>query len=499
MKVEVKLGDVRENNSDVLVLFSYEDLDMMQGMAKIAKEARFKGEKSETKLVHPPSSFKCKHILLTGLGKRDKVGSHDVYLAAGRAAQEARSEEFKSVAFLPPETAATKIEAPARQVCEGAMAALYKFDQFKSKKGKEEGEDEAKEEKEIERIEIICPFESDGGRIKHEVEEARIMGECVHMTRDLVNYPSNLKRPPVLADRIRQQVSRHGIRCGVLDEHAMRKKGMESLLGVASGSGAPPRLVTLEYGKKREGKPTLCLVGKGITFDSGGISLKPSKGMDEMKGDMAGAAAVAGALMAIAQLRLPIHVIGVLPLSENMPDGNAQRPGDIVRAMNGKTIEVLNTDAEGRLVLADAIAYAEQTYKPDYLVDIATLTGAVIVCLGRHATGLLSNDDALRKHVIAAGEKVHERCWALPFWKEYRDMVKGKVADVKNVASESGEGSTITAAAFVASFLNEKTKWAHLDIAGTSYSESGKPFGQVGATGVGVRLLTELARRLAEA
>ncbi|VVC03113.1 cytosol aminopeptidase [Candidatus Burarchaeum australiense] len=497
MKVEVKLGDVRENNSEVLVLFSYEDLDFMQGVAKMAKDARFKGEKNETKLVHPPSAFKCKHILLTGLGKREKATSYDVYVAAGRAAQEACSEEFKTLAFNLPETVGTKIENTARQVCEGAMTALYKFDQFKSKKKDKESEDEFKEdEKEIETIEILCPFEADGERMKREVEEARIISECVHVTRDLVNYPSNLKRPPMLADRIKQHVSRHGIRFGVLDENAMKRKGMGSLLAVASGSGSPPRLVTLEYGKKREGKPPLCLVGKGIKFDSGGISLKPSKGMDEMKGDMAGAAAVAGAMMAISQLKIPLHVVGVMPLTENMPDGNAQRPGDIVKAMNGKSIEVLNTDAEGRMVLADAVAYAEETYKPDYLVDIATLTGAVVVCLGKHATGLLSNDDALKKQVIEAGEKVHERCWELPFWKEYRDMVKSKVADVKNIGSESGEGGTITAGAFVASFLNEKTKWAHLDIAGTSFSEGGKPFGHVGATGVGVRLFVELARSM---
>ncbi|MDO8339917.1 MAG: leucyl aminopeptidase [Candidatus Burarchaeum sp.] len=495
MKLDVKVGEVRANASDALVVFSFEDLDLMQGIAKLAKEERFKGKKGEINIVRAPSGFKCKHILLAGLGKREKADSYTVYGTAGRAAQCARSEEMTSVAFMLPETAGTKIERPAKTVCEGALNALYKFDEFKSKsRGRAEDEDE--EEKELARIEVLCPFADDAESMKKDADEARILSESLKFTRDLANYPSNLKRPPELAEKIRREASKAGLGVRIFDEKAMKHMEMNAMLAVGVGSTSPPRLVVLEYGRKAAGKPTLCLVGKGITFDSGGISLKPSKGMDEMKGDMAGAAAVAGAMIALARLKVPLHIVGVMPLCENMPSGSAQRPGDIVKAMNGKTIEVLNTDAEGRMVLADAVAYAEKNYKSDYLVDIATLTGAVSVCFGEHATGLLSNDDKLREAVITAGQAVHERCWALPFWDEYKDMVKSKVADVKNIGSEVGDAGTITAACFVWNFLNEKTKWAHLDIAGTSWMTRDKPFRQSGATGVGVRLLVELARNL---
>jgi len=488
MKLDVKLGNARKCRADAVVVFSYEKQAVPRELAKLAKEEGFKGKKGEAKMARSPAGFSSKHVILAGLGKQKKADSYALYGAAGSAAQGAQDSELRSVAFILPEIKGTKIRSPARQICEGALLALYDFDQFKTKK---------EDEKKLKSIELICTSGKEHARCKREAAEARTIADAVYFTRDLVNYPSNLKKPPAMADRIRREAGKCKVRVKVLDERAIRKKGMHAILGVASGSSSPPRLVVLEYGKKRRGKPTLCLVGKGITFDTGGISLKPSKGMEEMKMDMAGAAAVAGALCAIAKLKLPVHVIGVMPLCENMPGSSAQRPGDIVKAMNGKTIEVLNTDAEGRLVLADALVYAEKTYKPDYIVDIATLTGAVVVCLGKYASGLVGNDDKLKRDILSAGESAHEKCWELPLWEPYMEMVKGKLADVKNVGSEGGEAGTITAAAFLANFVKEKRKWAHLDIAGTAWMDLNKPFKHSGATGAGVRLFVELARKYA--
>ncbi|RLG19281.1 leucyl aminopeptidase, partial [Candidatus Micrarchaeota archaeon] len=394
--------------------------------------------------------------------------------------------DFAKLAFTLPELNAAKVKAPLQQICLGALLALYDFEQYKSKK---------EDEKKLKHIQLLCSSKQKA-QARREVQEAQSIADSVYFTRDIVNQPANHKKPPVLATIIKKEARKTKLKFKMLDERTMKKHGMNALLGVSSGSPVPPRLVILEHGRKRRGKPSLCLVGKGITFDSGGISLKPSKNMDEMKMDMAGAAAVAGAMLAISKLNLPLHVIGIMPLSENMPDGKAQRPGDIVKAMNGKSIEVLNTDAEGRLVLADALAYAEKTYKPDYIVDAATLTGAVLVCLGKHASGLLGNDEQLKRRLIEAGEAVHERCWELPLWDEYKEMVKGKLADVKNIGSESGEAGTITAAAFLSNFLKNRTRWAHLDIAGTAWDDGSKPFKHAGATGVGVRLFIELAKGL---
>jgi leucyl aminopeptidase len=373
---------------------------------------------------------------------------------------------------------------------EGALYALYSYEEFKSK-----DKDDAKKKK-LETLELLCPASEDAASVKKSVADAHILIDSVNFARDIANCPANLKRPPELAERIRKRAVADGVRVKVFDDKALRKLGMNSLLGVAQGSSAPARFVVMEYGQKEKGKHTLCLVGKGVTFDTGGISIKPSRAMDEMKFDMCGAAAVAAAIGAMARLKMHVHVIGVMPIVENMPGGNAQRPGDIVRAMNGKSIEVLNTDAEGRLILADALAYAEKTFKPDYIVDIATLTGAVSVALGRHATGVMGSDDWLIHRIIDAGDAVHERCWQLPLWPEHMDMVKGKYADVRNIGSDSGEAGTITGAAFLANFVSEDAKWAHLDIAATGWNDATKPFQRSGATGVGVRLFVELAKRV---
>jgi leucyl aminopeptidase len=283
-----------------------------------------------------------------------------------------------------------------------------------------------------------------------------------------------------------------GLAIEIFDRAKMRKMGMDALLAVADGSVNAPMLVRLDYNKGKK-LPLYCIVGKGVTFDSGGISIKPSAGMHEMKYDKSGAMNVLGVMRAVSRLRLPIRVIGLMPLVENMPSGSAQRPGDIVRAYNGKTIEVLNTDAEGRLILADALAYAAEQ-KPESIIDMATLTGAIVVSLGRHAIGLFSNDDPLSKAIIDAGEETSERVWRLPIWPEYGEMIKADFADIKNI-TEQGEASSITAAMFLKEFVGD-AKWAHLDIAAVDYVKWPHPYLEKGASGMGVRLVTETLARL---
>ncbi|MFA6036064.1 MAG: leucyl aminopeptidase [Candidatus Micrarchaeia archaeon] len=490
MKIDVKAADAREHAAEILVVFAYDDLELYHGLSKFALEEGFKGKLFDSRVVKPPAGFKAKRLILAGLGKRADATDYSVFGAAGRAAQIAKELEAKAVTFEVPGTASTKIEHAARALCEGVLYAIYSFEEFKSKDKEEQPKHK------LETLEILATSAEDVSPIKKHAEEAQAIIGSVNFARDLANCPANLKRPPEIAERIRKRLTADGVRCRVLGEGEIRKLGMNGIIGVDQGSSSPPRLLTLEYGKKAAGKKTLCLVGKGVTFDSGGISIKPSRGMDEMKMDMCGAAAVAGAISAMARLKLPVHVVGVMPFVENMPSGTAQRPGDIIRAMNGKTIEVLNTDAEGRLILADALAYAEKTFKPDYIVDIATLTGAVQVALGKHASAVLGNDEKLISAVIDAGESVHERCWQLPLWDDYKEMVKGKFADVKNIGSETGDAGTITASAFLSNFVTPEAKWAHLDIAATAYGDISKPFTRLGASGVGVRLFIDLAKRL---
>jgi leucyl aminopeptidase len=324
-----------------------------------------------------------------------------------------------------------------------------------------------------------------------------VLAECQNLARELSNLPGNALPPAELA-RHAQKVAREvGLRAHVLGVPELERRKMGAILAVGGGSSRPPRLIVLEYRPKRGGRSApVCLVGKGITFDSGGISIKPSAGMEEMKHDMSGAAAVVGALRACALLQLPLPVIGVIGAAENLPSGTAYRPGDIVTSASGKTIEVLNTDAEGRVVLADALHYAKTEYSPRAIVDLATLTGACVVSLGRWATGLFGTNERLIELARLAGEACGERAWPMPLWEGHRKAVKSDVADVKNTGAGREAGSS-TAAAFLAAFVGD-TPWIHLDIAGTAWTSHASPYQPKGATGIGVRLLLELLERMRE-
>ncbi|MBI4971263.1 MAG: leucyl aminopeptidase [Candidatus Omnitrophica bacterium] len=364
----------------------------------------------------------------------------------------------------------------------------YKFDRYRFKNRNENAN--VNQKNHVEEIDFLVLNTGERNQSEKGREIGAVIANAVNFARDLGNEPANVMTPSRMVQEAVRVAKESGLKFEILDEHEIRKLKMGGILGVAQGSHEPPHLIILEK-QVRNPKKTICLVGKGITFDTGGISIKPAKDMEKMKYDMMGAAAVIAAMKAISQLDLPFHVIGITPVCENLPSQKPQRPGDVVIAYNKKSVEVINTDAEGRLILMDALSFAEK-FKPDAIIDLATLTGAVAATFGDKCIGLMSNDRKLVERVIEAGEKTSERCWELPLWEEYLDMIKGDIADFRNVGS--GFAGTITAGKFLEQFVPNDTPWAHLDIAGVAWSDSQKPFTPKGPTGAGIRLLIQLLR-----
>jgi len=363
---------------------------------------------------------------------------------------------------------------------------LFEPDKYRTKE---------KEERQIERFEVVVEG-ADKKALERGAERGRIIGESVNFTRDMANEPGGYMTPTAMADRAKKMAKEFGLSIDVLDQKQIEKLGMGSFLGVARGSDEPPKLIVLKYtpSKKTKSDGLLALVGKGITFDSGGISLKPGENMELMKYDMSGAATVIGTMRAIAQLKPSVPVLGVAPCCENLPSGKATKPGDVLRAMTGKTIEVINTDAEGRLILADAIAYAKKLGATQ-IIDMATLTGAVSIALGDVHTAILGTDQNLIDSFIDAGKAVGENFWQLPLDKEYTNQIKSDIADIKNVGGK--KAGTITATAFLKEFA-DGVSWAHLDIAGTAWGDPATPYRSKGPTGVAVRTLIEFIERSAQ-
>jgi len=417
------------------------------------------------------------NTIFVGLGERDKFKPRHARKAAVSALGFVRTLRKKEVVID-----ARGFEAGHfKNLIFSVYVNLHKYDEFKTKKEEDE------------------PAESENVHLYFDswnmdnAKYARIIAESVNYVRDIANRPANIASPQAMAEEAKVLAVKSKLSYKLLTKKDMQKLGMNALLAVASGSAREPTLPIIEY-RAPGAKKTLVLIGKGLTFDSGGISLKPSKGMDEMKFDKSGACAVLGMMKAIAQLKPSLNVIGLMPFTENMPGGSATKPGDIVKAYNGKTIEILNTDAEGRLVLADVLAYAEDKYKPDYIIDLATLTGACVVALGSYASGMLTNDQSFADMVKNASKEGFDEVWQLPLWEEYYDMIKGKYADLKNI-SDTGEAGTITAAAFLGNFVS-KAKWVHLDIAGTAYHSRPIPPFDFGATGAGISVVLETIKLL---
>lgn len=442
------------------------------------KTASFKGKKGETlTLVHPSGNPAI--VIVVGIGKAASLTTHSLEEAGGSAfaaALVAKVAQLEIHAGLPKGLKHIDAATAAAHLAFGAQLRSYRFDKYRTK---DKPEDKPK-------LKAVTLAGTDAAKAKKAFAPLAALAESINFTRDLVSEPANILYPATLAAEARK-LSKVGVKVEVLGETEMKKLGMGSLLGVGQGSERESQLVIMQYYGGKKGAKPVALVGKGVTFDTGGISIKPALGMEEMKWDMGGSAAVIGTMRALAARGAKVNAIGIVGLVENMPDGNAQRPGDVVTSMSGQTIEVLNTDAEGRLVLADALWYCQDRFKPSCIVDLATLTGAIIISLGSHKAGLFSNDDTLSKQLIDAGETTGEKLWRMPMGEEYDAMINCDIADMKNISDGREAGST-TAAQFLQRFVNG-TPWAHLDIAGVAWSKKGSPICPRGAVGWGVRLL----------
>lgn len=488
MKVELKSIHLSEAKENLLCVFLMQDEEPPYDVKRYlhdVKKQRYEGKLLQSFATDTRGEAKFRHLLIVGLGKKEDFKADYLRRAAGLAVRYASSRKEGTVAMHIPSKFVARHEllGMVQAMTEGALLSGYRFYEYKTKK---------EDLFEVEKAHIISEEDVAEG-----IARGTILAEAQNYSRRLDEQPANVATPAHVASEAKRLAKEHHLGLKVYDRGQLSKMGMGGLLSVCQGSQHGPLLIKLEYNMGGKGKnlPLICVVGKGVTFDSGGISIKPSSGMHEMKYDKSGAINVLGVMKAAAMLKLPVRLVGLMPMVENMPSGSAQKPGDIITTYNGKTIEVLNTDAEGRLILADALAFGAQG-KPEYMIDMATLTGAMVVSLGRHAIGMFSNDDGLSDALKEAGEAAHERVWRLPLWPEYGEMMKSDFADMKNI-SEIPEAGSITAAAFLREFVGE-TKWAHLDIAAVDLVKPPHPYMEKGASGTGVRLVVETLIRLSK-
>lgn len=490
MNVRVKKGILADFASEAIVIPIFQRERELTGdlkrlderceglIGEILKAGDMEGKYLQVLTLHTRGYGVAKRIVLVGTGKREEFTLEKMRCAIASAAKVIRSlnsKEFSTSPELFP--LAIPMEQKVQALVEGAMLGLYRFLPYKT--------EERDEIKEIEEFTLIAENEDMVRTMKEAVERAQAVVQAVYFVRDMVNRPGNEMTPTDMAVEARKVAKRKKVKLRVYDEDWMKKEGMNALLGVAKGSDEPAKFIVLEYHGGQRKDPFIALVGKGLTFDSGGISLKPSEKMEEMKSDMAGGAAVMGAIMAAADTKLNVNLVGIIPATENLPSGRANKPGDILKTMSGRTIEIISTDAEGRLILADALAYACR-YKPAAIVDLATLTGACVIALGEHVMGMLGTDEHLKDMIRDAADKSGEKVWELPLWEEYEELIKSDVADYKN--SGGRPGGAITAAVLLSKFV-EKYPWVHLDIAGPAWLTKDRPYIPKGASGVGVRLL----------
>ncbi len=487
MEFSIKTGNPEKQRSACVVVGVFEprkltlpaeliDNAANHYLSEIVRRGDMEGKAGSTLLLHDVPSTLCGRVLLVGLGKEKEFREKE-YCAAIRSAVKALNETGApdGTLFLT-EIAVRKrsLSWRVRQAAIIAQETVYRFDQFKSKKNEVR--------RPLRKLNFAIDRRNEMALAEEALEQGLAIAAGVALARDLGNLPGNVCTPGYLAETALQIAHEQAIDCQILERADMEMLGMHSLLSVAKGSHQPPKLIVLQYKGGKEGEKPLVLVGKGITFDSGGISLKPGLEMDEMKFDMCGAASVLGTLKAVAQMKLPLNLTVIVPTSENMPGGAASKPGDIVSSMSGQTIEILNTDAEGRLILCDALTYAER-FEPETVIDVATLTGACVIALGHVATGLFANDDKLAHELLHAGDEAHDRAWQMPLWDDYQDLLKSNFADMANIGGRAA--GSVSAACFLSRFT-KKFEWAHLDIAGTAW----KSGADKGATGRPVPLLT---------
>ena len=453
---------------------------LTKATSAILDSGEFGAGSCETVLLHTPAGFKAERILLVGLGK---LSTTELRKAAGAAVRFAKPRKLRELAIAIPE--GLDPLAAARALVEGAYIGDFDPDTYRSDR----------KDQSIEELTVVAGAKTNQAAVEAGLREGVILGEAQNFTRTLVNEPGNVMTPTVLGQRASEMCRQNGLKCEVFGADKLKELKMGAFWGVTKGSEEPPALIVMTYEPgNAPAKPVLGLVGKGITFDTGGISIKPADGMEKMKYDMAGGAAMIGAMQAIAQLKPPVKVIGIVCAAENMPSGTAMKPGDVQIAMSGKSIEIVNTDAEGRLVLADGLAYARQL-GATHLIDAATLTGACVVALGLVNAGAFANDEEIYRHFTAALEISGERFWRLPLEDEYKEQIKSSIADIMNTGA-SRWGGAINAAMFLKEFV-EDTPWIHLDIAGVAWTEEAKPWIAKGPSGIAVRTLTEWVRTYA--
>jgi leucyl aminopeptidase len=498
-----KLATLRNTKADLLTVFVFEDPSifikqtaalkpLVNNLPRALTLGAFQGKEKETVLLYPEKT-RSSHLLMVGLGKREKFSLEGLRRGAAAGATAALSLKARSLALFEPDPdllSGSSITVPAwdeigMALGEGALLASYKFNKYMTDKTPAP---------KLRTVLVVSESKKREEQIRRGVKLAETACAGTWLARDLANAPGNEIYPETLAQRAVETGKNSGFRVNVLNEKTIRSLGMGGLLGVSQGSSRPPRFIIMEHNAKRKDLPTIVLVGKGVTFDSGGISIKPAQDMAEMKMDMSGAAAVIGTMQGVAKLKLPLHVVGLVPTTENLLGGSAMKPGDILTHYNGKTSEVDNTDAEGRLILADALSYASR-YRPDLVIDLATLTGACVVALGSVASGMMGNNQEAMDRLQESGNRTYERVWQLPLFEEYEKLIRSDVADVKNIGGRWA--GAITAALFLKKFIGNY-RWIHLDIAGPAIMEEATEYIPKGGSGVGVRLLLDFLRHWKE-
>jgi leucyl aminopeptidase len=484
VRIGVRKAALKEVSAGLLAVGLHKGEDVPEGVGAAAEPALssgdFSGKEGETALLY--ADLAAPRLLLVGLGDRSSFTLEKLRRIAASAARKARSLGAQEAAFVLAEPENAGVEVSARAAAEGATLGLYRFTRYKTGG---EGTRGAEADRELDSFDLILAGSADEEAASRGADVGVKVSAATLLARDLANEPSNSATPEHLATRAREIAERYAMGVEVLDRAGIEDEGLAGLATVGRSAANGPRFIVLEHRKGGDDAP-IVLVGKAVTFDSGGISIKPSSGMEDMKFDMSGGAAVLGAMEAVGALDLPLNVVGLVPATENLPGGGAFKPGDVLRLHSGKTVEILSTDAEGRLILADALSYARR-YEPAAVVDCATLTGACRVALGDHASGLMGNDEDLIAEIQTAGETTGERAWPLPLFDEYTEQIRGDVADIKN--SGGRYGGALTAGAFIKEFADYP--WAHLDIAGTAYGKKGNAYTPKGATGVPARLLVE--------
>lgn len=485
VEIDARAGQLKDIETELLAVGVFKDgsppeeLDQaLSGtLSGLMSSGDFSGKEDETVLIYTREAISSPRLLLVGLGEEQKFGPEKVRRSAATAAKKSRSLKRKNASFVLPVPQNTNAESAAQAAAEGAALGLYRFDHYKT--GSEN------ERHELDNFTIIA---SDAEAANRGAGTGARIAAGEILARDLANEPGNTATPTFLGDKACEIAEKYGMEATILDKAGAEVEGLTGLLAVAQGSNQEPRFIVLEHRKGGDEAPVV-LIGKAVTFDSGGISIKPSTNMEDMKYDMSGGAAVLGAMEAVGSLELPVNVVAIVPSTENLPNGKAYKPGDVIKMHSGKTVEILSTDAEGRMILADALSYTRR-FNPAAVIDCATLTGACVIALGHHAAGLMGNDEDLIQEVLAAGEATGERAWHLPLFDEYSEQIKGETADIKNTGGRYG--GALTAGAFLKEFVDYP--WVHLDIAGTAWDRPAIPYRPKGATGEPTRLLVQFLK-----